>query len=224
MAAKEATKTIPVVFSSGAALEIGLVISLNHPGGNLTGVSNLSPQLGTRRLQILHELVPRLRTVGVVLQRGEQSAQAVLQEVIGASKSLSIEIVVAEVEATVDYETLFKSLAGQGVQALMVIGLNGFAPRAEAIANAALRNGLPTMFNNRPFPVAGGLASYGQNDSNTPPLHARIVDLIIKGAKPGDIPVVQPAEFELVINNRTAKALGLTLTPAIHAQLTELIE
>ncbi len=224
-AAKRATTTIPIVMANPTdPVSTGVVASLARPGGNITGVSNLSPEVSGKRLELLKEAIPRLTTVAV-FRNPERSEQAVeFQTLQRASRALGLRLHVVEVRTTADLQRhAAASLRGRA-DALVGLG-DGFtfAHRTELIA-AAEKNELPAMYSSREYVDAGGLMSYGPNLPEQFRRAAGYVDKILKGAKPGDLPIEQPTRFELVINRRAELLLGLTLSPAFLLRADHVLE
>jgi ABC-type uncharacterized transport system substrate-binding protein len=223
-AAKQATSVIPIVFAvAGDPVGSGLVASLARPGGNITGLSVQAADLAGKRLEILREVVPGLRRLAImghvgnptyVLQRGEAQA---------AAHTLGLEVVPAEIRRAEDIEPAFEALKGRA-DALHVFGDPLLATNRIRINTLAQGARLPTIYNYREFVAAGGLMSYGPNFPDLFRRAAEYVDKILRGAKPGDLPVQQPTKFDLVINLKTTKALGLEIPPTLLALADEVIE
>jgi putative ABC transport system substrate-binding protein len=224
-AAKAATATIPIVFLSAAdPIKAGIVTSLNRPGGNVTGVSLLGSALEAKRLGLLNEIVPKATSIGVLVNPKFPDVDLQLhelQEAAGVIKR-SINIVRASTEAEID--TAFATIAQQGADALLVVQDAFLATRAEQLVALAARHKLPAIYFQRNFADIGGLVSYGTDFADEYRQAGVYVGKILKGAKPADLPVEQPTKFELVINLKTAKALGLTVPPQIVARADEVIE
>jgi putative ABC transport system substrate-binding protein len=226
-AAKQATKTIPIVFAGVAdPITDGLVISLARPGGNATGLSNLSPDLVGKRLQLLVQATPGIRRVAVLWQPGsgmEQTDKDTLKDARAAAQTLGVALEVYEARVPADLDGAFAAMAREGVNALSVLGTPMFFTERERIVALAIRNRLPAMFSTRQFVVAGGLMSYGASLDDLLRRSAGYVDKLLKGAKPAELPVEQPTKFELIINLKTARTLGLTVSPAVLARADEVI-
>jgi putative ABC transport system substrate-binding protein len=224
LAAKQATSTIPIVFAVAAdPLGSGLVASLARPGGNITGLSIQATDLAGKRLELLREVVPDLRRLAIMADVGYLAAVLEMGEVQAAAKTLGLEVVTLEIRRVDDIASAFETLKGRAgalyVPANPLVNTNRIH-----INNLALGARLPTMFGFREYVEAGGLMSYGPN---VPDLFRRagdFVDKILRGAKPADLPVEQPTKFELVINLKTANALGLTVPPMLLALADEVIE
>jgi putative ABC transport system substrate-binding protein len=224
LAAKQATSTIPIVFAVAAdPLGSGLVASLARPGGNITGLSIQATDLAGKRLELLREVVPDLRRLAIMADVGYLAAVLEMGEVQAAAKTLGLEVVTLEIRRVDDIASAFETLKGRAgalyVPANPLVNTNRIH-----INNLALGARLPTMFGFREYVEAGGLMSYGPN---VPDLFRRagdFVDKILRGAKPADLPVEQPTKFELVINLKTANALGLNIPPMLLALADEVIE
>jgi len=221
---KQATSVIPIVFA--VALDPvggGLVESLARPGSNVTGQSTQQSDLAGKRVELLRDVVPRLRRLAIILNVGYPSAVLEVGEVQAAARAFGIEVATLEIRRAEDIAPAFAALKGQAdalyvvVDALVVANLT----RINILAVGAR---LPTMFNTRAYVKAGGLLSYGPNLSDLFRRAAELVDKILRGTKPGDIPVEQPTKFELVVNLTTAQALGLTIPDSLLLRADELIE
>ena len=224
--AKQATKTIPIVMAiPDDPVATGLVDSLAHPGGNITGLTRLSRELSGKRLELLKETVPRMSRVGVLRDADNSGVAIGFKEYEVAARALKIPLQSLEVRnPNPDFEGVFQAAAKGRVNALITVRNALLTRYAKRIADLAIRNRLPSMHEGSDYVEAGGLMSYSANDSELYRRTATYVDKILKGAKPADLPVEQPMKFELVINLKTAKALGLTLPPAILLQATEVIQ
>jgi putative ABC transport system substrate-binding protein len=222
--AKQATSTIPIVF--GIAVDpvgSGFVDSLSRPGGNVTGLSLQSTDLAGKRIELLREVLPGLRRLGVMVNVAYSAAKQELSEVQAAVRALGVEAAVLEIRRAEDIASSFEGLSGRA-EALYVASEALVNTHQVRINELALAARLPTIFGTRDFVQAGGLMSYG---ANIPALFRRAadyVDEILRGKKPADLPVEQPTTFELVINLRTAKALGLTVPPSLLTRADEVIE
>jgi putative ABC transport system substrate-binding protein len=225
LAAKAATTTIPIVFSMGAdPVEAGLIDSLNRPGGNLTGVSNLSVELGPKRLDLLHELVPRATSIALLVNPTNPNAESLSRDVETAACTLGRQLHVLHASTERDFETVFARLAELRAGALM-IGPDGFFnDRSAQLGALTVRHAVPAIFQYREFASAGGLMSYG--GSRTEPFRQAGVytGRILKGDKPADLPVQQSSKIEMIINLKTAKALGLTIPISLLLRADEVIE
>jgi putative ABC transport system substrate-binding protein len=226
-AAKNATKTIPIVMMSGGSdpVEEGLVESLARPGGNVTGITMLSRELGGKRLELFKEAIPRLARVAVVYDPAIPSFVRDLKEVLPvAANALRLTLQPWEIRAPDDFEKIFAALNKQRPDGLY------FPPGGPLIftdmkrtTGFALKSRLPSMYINRQFVDAGGLMSYGADQAESYRRVAYYVDRILKGAKPADLPVEQPSKFELVINLKTAKQIGLAISPSVLARADRVI-
>jgi putative ABC transport system substrate-binding protein len=224
LAAKSATSSIPILFIAGDPIKDGLVASLNRPGGNLTGVTLFTNVLSTKRLELLRELVPNARLIAVLADRNSREADAQLRELQVAARSIRQEIFVALAGGETEFESAFSSIAQQRAVALLVAGSPYFTSRRDAIVAQAARHAIPAIYEWREFTEAGGLISYGTSLPDSYRQLGLYAGRIIKGEKPGDLPVVQPTRFELAINSKTARALGLTVPPTLLARADEVIE
>ena len=223
MAAKKATTSIPIVFTSlSHPVEIGLIKSLAHPGGNITGVTVNAGATVTKRLELLRALVPSLRQVAVLVHPAHPTDPVQRKETEEAARALGLQLKPAAVRAPEDFEAAFKAVSGAG--ALLNIDTPLFTTYRTQFVELAARNRLPAIWSNGIIVEAGGLMSYG---TYIPALFRRAatyVDKVLKGARPGDLPVEQPTRFELVINLKTAKALGLTVPPSLLQRADQVIE
>jgi len=223
-AAKRATATIPIVMAAAAdPVRSGLVSSLARPGGNVTGSTILSNELAGKRLQLMREVVPKAATVAVLANPG-MATPLLLEEIRTAARQLSIQVVVQEVRAATDLPGAFSAMERERAQALMVQVSPFSIDNAQRIVELAAEHRLPVMYEVRTFVDVGGLVSYGPN---IPELYRRaafFVDKILRGAKPADLPVKQPTNFEMVINLKSAKALGLTIPPSLLGRADQVIQ
>jgi putative ABC transport system substrate-binding protein len=223
LAAKAATTTIPVVFLIAEdPVELGLVASLNRPGGNITGISSQNVELVAKRLSLLRELAPASGNVAALLNSSNPNAKPVAKMLQAAAATLGVQLNVLEANTDAEIETAFLSLKSGGA---LLVGTDPsfFARRASLVALAA-RCAVPTMYDNRESPDVGGLMSYGQNTEISWEQAGRYVGRILKGEKPADLPVVQPTKFEFVINLKTARTLGLNVPATLLARADEIIE
>jgi putative tryptophan/tyrosine transport system substrate-binding protein len=224
LAAENATTTIPIVITSaGDPVRAGLVASLARPGGNITGFSIVGPELDAKRLTLLRELLPGLQRVGVLENSTNPYYRAVRKEFEQACRSLGLQSIIIEVAAAGELETAIAELARRRAQALFVQGDNLFSVNRVAIMSAALRYGLPTI-GAREMLEAGALVSYAHNQAEQYQRYAGFVDRILRGAKPADLPIEQPTKFDLVINLKTAKALGITIPQSLLLRADEVIQ
>jgi len=224
-AVKAATSTIPVVFNAaGDPVRLGIVSSFNRPGGNITGVSFLGAEPVAKRLELLLEVVPKASVIGVLENPANARADLDRAELQAAASTMGKEIVFAKVTSERDFDAAFATLVQGQVGALLVSAEPLFNLRREELIKLAARHALPAMYDLREFTAAGGLLSYGLSLTGTFRLLAGQVARILQGTKPGDLPVLQPTKFELVINLKTSKALGLTVPPTLLARADEVIE
>jgi ABC-type uncharacterized transport system substrate-binding protein len=224
-AAKEATSTIPIVFFVGAdPVALGLVSSLSHPGGNLTGVNILFGELWPKRLQLLHELVPNAGVIGVLINPANTNADFNAKNLQSAAGSLGLRLTVIQASSESDIDAAFPTIEQSRSEALLVGDDPFFADRAHQLTALAAHWRVPAIYQNRVFAAAGGLISYGPSPSFAGRIAGEYTGRILKGAKPADLPVQQPTEIELVVNLKTAKALGLTIPPSLFARADEVIE
>jgi putative ABC transport system substrate-binding protein len=231
LAAKAATSTIPIVFTSGVdPVNYGLVTTLNRPGGNLTGASTLSVELTPKRLEVLHELVPMATTIAFLINptnpffpsfNRDMTATATLQAAAG---SLGLKLIVLQASSERDFDAVFASLLEQHAEALLTNNDPLFNGHSEQLAAMTLRHSVPSIFPNPGFATAGGLASYGGSNTDLYRLAGVYTGRILKGEKPADLPIQQVTKLELVINLKAAKALGITVPPALLARADEVIE
>ncbi len=226
IAAKNATKTIPIVMAAtglGDPVELGLVRSFARPGGNITGLVLRTNELPGKRFELLKETLPRLTRVALLWNRNPLSPTLV-KEHEAAARALGIQLQLVEVGGPDDFKGAFQAATRRGAQGLIMIQGPLYFVHARQIATLALESRLPTISGETSYAPAGGLMNYGPNIPNSWQRAATYVDKILKGAKPGDLPVEQPTKFELVINLRTAKALGLTIPRSVLLRADEVIE
>ena len=225
LAAKSATTTIPIVFVMGSdPVETGLVTSLNRPGGNVTGASLLAGPLGAKRLELLRELAPRTVTIGFLVNPRHPRASLDTKELVDASSALGQNVRVLGASSDADFETAFSTLVQERAGALVVNRDGFFNSRREHIVALAAKHSVPAIYESREHAAAGGLMSYGPSYADTYRKAGVYTGRILKGALPADLPVQLPTKFELVINLKTAKALGLTVPPSLLARADEVIE
>lgn len=225
IAAKAMTSTVPVVFVMGAdAVKLGLVASLNRPGGNITGVSQLYRELGAKRLEILREIVPSTGLIGVMVNSRNPNTTDHLTEVRTAASSVGQKIEVLDAFSKGDIDAAFANLVARKAGALLISDDPILSVRRDQIITLAARHALPTIYYTREFVVAGGLISYGSVSEDNYRQGGIYVGQILGGAKPSDLPILQPSKFELVINQKAAKALGLNIPPTVIARADEVIE
>jgi len=224
IAAKNATPTVPIVFASGDPVGVGLTTNLARPSGNMTGLSMVGAELYLKRLEILKEAVPRVKRVAVPYNPSNPSFRSATQGTLDAVRSLGLETVEIEVRAPDDFEAAFGRAQHAGADAVVFIADLLFIAERVRMAELALRHRLSSIAEGRDFVEAGALMSYAPNVSSLGWQLATFVDKILKGAKPADLPVEQPTKFDLVINLKTAKALGLTIPPSLLARADQVIE
>jgi len=224
-AAQHATRTIPIVmYGVGDPVATRLVASLTRPGGNITGLSQLSPELSAKRLALLKEAVPAASRIAVLSNPTNPTNALQIKDTGAAAKTLGVSLQLLEIRRAQDLDAAFQSAARQRAGALLTLDdLLIFIERERIVALAASRR-LPAMYGWSHFPLAGALMSYGVDFRSMTKQVATFVAKILKGAKPGDLPVEQPTKFELVINLKTARALGLTIPPSLLARADQVIE
>jgi ABC-type uncharacterized transport system substrate-binding protein len=224
VAVKRATAVIPIVFTTaGDPVATGLVASLARPGGNVTGLSNQAADLAGKRIELLREIIPELRRLAILSNAGTPIGVLEVGEVQTAARNLDLEVLPLEIRRAEDIAPALESLKGRA-QALYVVSEPLIASNRVRMNTLTLGARLPTLYGLREYVEAGGLMSYGPNTPDLFRRSADIVDKILRGAKPGDIPVEQPTKFDLVINLTTAKALGLTIPDTLLARADEVIE
>ena len=224
-ALKAATSSIPIVFVGHAdPVETGHVASLARPGGNITGMAVLQTELGPKGLELLHAVVPAAARIAVLWHPGTPSAVPELKALEEPARRLAVQVQPVGARSAAELEGAFATMARGGTQAVLVFSTPPFITARQRIADLAIAHRLPTMCQGRLFVEAGGLMSYYPNHEDVWRHAAIYVDKILKGAKPGDIPVEQPTKFELVINLKTAKALGLTIPPSLLQRADQVIE
>ncbi len=228
LAAKQATRTLPIVFATAAdPVGSGLVTSLARPGGNVTGLSILAPELVGKRLELLTQAVPGVSRVAVLWQPGghdERTDKDILKEAEVAARALGVRLQFVEARGPHDFDRAFSDMTRARVGALTVLTGIMFLNERRRLVDLAAKNRLPEVYGGRDFVDAGGLMSYGPNLADLYRRAATYVDKILKGTKPGDLPVEQPTKFELVINLKTAKALGLRIPQSVLARADHVVE
>ena len=222
-AAKNATSTIPIVMSEvNDPIALGFVASLAHPGANVTGMSNLSPELSGKRLELLKEVVPRASRISVLAYRGE-AMRSSIKETEVAAQSLGLQVQLLNVKAPNEIESALDAAKKQRADGLVQIQAAFFNSHQQRIIEFATKNRLPAMYNSRVDVEAGGLMSYGYDAVERNRRVASLVDKILKGANPADLPVEQPMKFDFVINLKAAKQIGLTIPPNVLARADRVI-
>jgi putative tryptophan/tyrosine transport system substrate-binding protein len=225
VAAKNATSTIPIVFTMTAdPVQLGLVASLNRPGGNITGIAILGVALEAKRLEILHELVPAAKIIGVLVNPKNPQVQIQTNELAAASRTAGQEIIQLKASNNLEIDAAFEALADRGVGAVIIGQDTFFTSQPAQFAALARRYAIPAITPWREHVTAGILMSYGASITEGYRQAGVYAGRVLKGEKPANLPIVQPTKFEMVINLKTAKALGLTVPPSLLAQADEVIE
>ena len=226
LAAKTVTTTIPVVFETGSdPVRLGLVASLNRPGGNVTGITNLSVEIGPKRLELLHELVPAARVIGLLVNQADTAlAQAQLRAIQSAADTLGLELQVLSASSEHDFDAAFASLIRLRAGGLVISSGSVFLRGMEQLAALTVRHSIPAVYQYREFAAAGGLMSYGPDMTETYRIAGIYTGRILKGEKPADLPVQQVTKVGLHINLKTAKALGLQIPDKLLARADDVIE
>ena len=227
-AAYQATKTIPIVVSAmGDPVQDGLVASLARPGGNVTGTTFLGPELVPKRMALLREMLPKAFHVAAIWHPGafgESTMRDMLKEATAASNALNMKLRLIEVQGPDDFEPAFSTMASERAEAVFQFPSVMLFSERRRLVELAAKYQIPAVYNAREFAQLGGLAAYGANIIDLWRSTASYTDRILKGAKPSDLPVLQPTKFEFVLNLKTAKALGLTIPPLLLARADEVIE
>jgi putative ABC transport system substrate-binding protein len=226
VAAQAVTTTIPIVFEMGSdPVRLGLVTNLNRPGGNVTGVTNLLVELAPKRLELLHELLPTAKVMALVLNPDDRAlAQAQQREVLSAARNRGLELHVLNAKSESDFDAVFADIKRLKVDGLVVGAGTVFLRSVNKLAALTVRHGIPAIYVWRIFPAAGGLMSYGTDILESLRLAGVYTGRVLKGENPAEMPVVQATKFELVINLKTAKALGISVPPSMQARADEMIE
>jgi putative tryptophan/tyrosine transport system substrate-binding protein len=225
LAAKQATTTIPIVFSVGAdPVEVGLVSSLSHPGGNVTGVYQFTAGLESKRLGLLHEMVPKANVIGVLVNPNYAAAESQLRDVQDSAAHLGLQLIIVRANTENEFEAAFSTVVSRHAGAILVCASPFFNSRRQQLIVLASSHALPAIFEWRDFAVAGGLMSYGTSLNNAYRQAGLYAGRILKGEKASDLPVVQSTKFEFVINLSTAKALHIEVPPTLSARADEIIE
>ena len=226
IAAKAGTATVPIVFVAGGdPVQAGLVPSLQRPGGNLTGVTFFGgAQLAAKRIELLHDLVPKAGLIGVLQDPSYAGSVADVREIRAAARALGLRTVVAQAATQEAFDPAFGRMVQAGAGAIVVSGAALFTSRHQRLVALATRHAMPVMYDQRDYVVAGGLISYSASFTGAYHQAGMYAARILKGARPGELPVLQPTTFELVINLKTAKALGLAVSPSVLARAEEIIQ
>jgi putative tryptophan/tyrosine transport system substrate-binding protein len=226
LAAQAATTTIPIVFETGSdPVRLGLVASLNQPGGNVTGVTSLIVEVAPKRLELLHELLPTSNVMALLNNPADRAlAQAQARELLSAARSRGLELHVLNASSERDFDGVFAEVKRLRVGGLVIGAGSLFVRSLKKLAALTIRHAVPAIYLYRDFPVAGGLMSYGSDILDTYRLAGIQTARVLKGENPAELPVVQPTKFELVINLKAAKALGIAVSPALLARADEVIE
>jgi len=224
-AAKAATTTIPVAFYTGGdPVALGFVASLSRPGGNLTGVTGLNGELGPKRLELLHELLPAVSTIPVLVDRNGRSAGALPSEIQEAARTLGVQLQVLHASTERDFDSVFATLSQLRAGALLISASLFFNVRGKQLGTLTVRHAVPAIYQFREFAAAGGLMSYGSSITDSYRQVGIYTGRILKGEKPADLPVQQSTKVELIINMKTAKALGITFPLTLLGRADEVIE
>jgi putative ABC transport system substrate-binding protein len=225
IAAKAATATIPIVFATGGdPVRLGLVASLNRPGGNITGVSFLTNALGSKRLELLLDLIPTATTIGLLVDPTNPNTESEMTDMLAAADALKCKLLIVRASTESEVDAAFTNLIQQRANALIIAAQAFFTSRRDQVLALTQRHALPTIYQARQLAEAGGLMSYGTSVTDAHRQAGIYAGRILKGDKPADLPVMQSVKFELVINLKTAKALGLTVPDKLLALADEVIE
>jgi ABC-type uncharacterized transport system substrate-binding protein len=225
LAAKAATTTIPIVFEmSSDPVRLGLVASLNRPGGNVTGVTQLNLEIAPKRLQVLHELVPTATIIGLLVNPTDPRAETQTRDIQEAAHALGLQIQVLNASSERDFDAVFAKLIELRAGGLVIAPNPFFVSRIEELAALTVRHAVPTIYQTRAFAAAGGLLSYGGNLNDAYRLTGVYVGRVLKGEKPADLPVQQATKVEMYINLKTAKALGVNVPNTLIGRADEVFE
>jgi putative tryptophan/tyrosine transport system substrate-binding protein len=226
LAAKASTTTIPIVFEMGAdPVRLGLVTNLNRPGGNITGITQLTQEVTPKRLQLLHELLPTATSIALLVNPAEPTSAETQSTVQSAARNLGLELHVLNASSETDFDGVFAKLAQLRAGGLVIVGGAFFTSRSEQLGELSLRHAVPAVYVNRPFAVAGGLLSYGADITDAYRLTGNYTGRILKGDKPGDLPIQQATtKVEMYINLKTAKTLGVNIPNTLIGRADEVIE
>jgi putative tryptophan/tyrosine transport system substrate-binding protein len=225
VAAKAATATIPTVFAVGSnPVKLGLVASLNRPGGNLTGISALNIEMGPKRLELLHELIPTATIIALLVNPTSPTAETESRDLQAAARTLGLELHVLHASSDRDIDIVFATMAQLRAGALVIGPDTFFTSRSQQLAKLTADHAVPAIYEFREFTAAGGLISYGSGEAEYYRLAGNYTGRILKGEKPADLPVVQSTKVELIINLKTAKVLGITVPLPLTGRADEVIE
>jgi putative ABC transport system substrate-binding protein len=225
LAAKRTTTTVPIIFATGGdPIRDGLVSSLNRPGGNVTGVSFLNSLVGSKRLELLHEAVPKASTISILVNPNSNDAEAEVRDVQAAARTIGQEVILFEVTSDDGLETAFATSVQRGAGALIVVGGAYINSHRERLVSMAARHSIPAMYHLREFAEEGGLMSYAPSIIDAYRQAGMYAGRILRGEKPGDLPVIQSTKFEFVINLKAARALSLQIPDKVLALADEVIE
>jgi putative ABC transport system substrate-binding protein len=228
LAAKATTSSVPLIMTLGAdPVAFGVVDSLVHPGGNITGLTEVTPELTPKRVTLFKQIMPSLRRMAILSQPGmlrTETFDQVVKQARETAQSLGLQLEFVEVRAIADLDAAFDGMIKAGIEALVVLQSPMFNQQTERLADLANTHRLPTMYESGGFAAAGGLISYGADFSDIYRRAATYVDRLLKGAKPADLPVEAPIKFDLVINRKTAKTLGLEMPQALLRQADQVID
>ena len=225
LAAKAATTTIPVVFEIGGdPIHLGLVASLNRPGGNITGVTNFNTLVAPKRLELLHEILPAVRVVALLVNPANPSVETQSSDVLPAARNLGLEVHILKASTERDFDAVFAKVIELHAGGLVISADPLFTAKEEQLAALAVRRAVPTIYENRKFVSAGGLVSYGGSQAETYRVTGNYVARILKGEKPGDLPVQQGTKVEMFLNLKSAKALGITFPLTLLGRADAVIE
>jgi putative ABC transport system substrate-binding protein len=225
LAAKSATSSIPIVFENAAdPVQLGLVASLAKPGGNVTGITNISAELTAKRMGLLRELVPAATSIAVLVNPNRPGVDAQLAQAQDAAQSLGLPLHILKASSERDLDAVFLTVAQLKVGGLVIAADALFTDRREQIFALAVKHSVPVMYEFRYFVMEGGLISYGPDNLDAYRSAGTLAGQILRGAKPADLPVVRPTKFELVINMKTAKALGINVPASMQLLADEVIE
>ncbi len=226
LAAKQVTSSIPIVTANGPdPVELGLAATLARPGGNVTGVTSISSELSAKRIGLLKELIPQVSRVAALWDRAARGSALNVRDTEVAARSLGIGLQSVAVRPDPrDYDAAFVAIKRDGAGAVIVVQSSAFFASYQRLSDLALTHRLPSVGGSKEYPEAGGLMSYGADYPDLFQRAAVFVDKILKGAKPADLPIEQPTKYELVINLKTAKALGLKIPPSLLLRADQVIE